>query len=59
MDLLLGVVMAYAIEMKLNQEELKEFFTIFLEGLLMRNDNPRLIEVLHGILDILADTETD
>ena len=59
MDLLLGLVMANAIEMKLDQEELKEFFNIFLEGLLKRNDNPRLIEVLHGILDILADTETD
>jgi hypothetical protein len=59
MDLLLGLVMANAIEMKLDQEELNQFFTIFLEGLLMRNDNPRLIEVLRGILDILADTETD
>jgi hypothetical protein len=59
MDLLLGLVMANAIEMKLDQEEVKEFFTIFLEGLLMRNDNPRMIEVLHGILEILADNELD
>jgi|688.fasta_scaffold2382973_2 hypothetical protein len=42
-----------------DQEEVKEFFTIFLEGLLMRNDNPRMIEVLHGILEILADNELD
>lgn len=57
MELMLAFLISAALEKNLNQEEVKEFFTIFLEGLLMRNDNPRMIEVLHGILEILADTE--
>lgn len=43
MEILFAVVLDWSIQKNLNQEDVYEFFSIFLEGLLMRGDNPRLI----------------
>ena len=58
MEMLFAIVLDWSIQKNLNQEDVYEFFSIFLDGLLMRGDNPRLIGVLRGILEILADSES-